>query len=91
MSQKKYFAALEEIYNNVVSHWSSFLISCLPFNNTPYLFYIKIQLRDQFFLYMDPVYAFVRQRCLRIYKVAKSRNLIDHQRKLYEWKRIKLG
>jgi hypothetical protein len=28
MSQKIYLAVLEEIYNNVVPHWSAVLISC---------------------------------------------------------------
>jgi hypothetical protein len=28
MSQKTCFAVLEEIYNNVVPHWSAVLISC---------------------------------------------------------------
>jgi hypothetical protein len=28
MSKKIYYAVLEEIYNNVVPHWSAFLISC---------------------------------------------------------------
>jgi hypothetical protein len=28
MSQKNYFAVLEETYNNVVPHWSAVLISC---------------------------------------------------------------
>jgi hypothetical protein len=36
MSQKIYFAVLEEIYNNVVPRWSAVLISY-----TPYLFYKK--------------------------------------------------
>jgi hypothetical protein len=26
--KKIYFAVLEEMYNNVVTHWSAFLISC---------------------------------------------------------------
>jgi hypothetical protein len=34
-----YFAVLEEIYNNVVHHWSAVLLQ--SFNYTPYFFYKK--------------------------------------------------
>ncbi len=39
MSQKNYLAVLEEIYNNVVPHWSAFLNLLQSFNYTVYLFY----------------------------------------------------
>ncbi len=53
--QKIYFAVLEEIYNNVVPHWSAVFKSLAiiqlhalsPLQKT-------LQIRDQFFLYMDP-------------------------------------
>jgi hypothetical protein len=49
-----YFAVLEEIYNNVVPHWSAVLISC-NHSVTRLISFIKtLQIRDQFFLYMNP-------------------------------------
>jgi hypothetical protein len=56
MSKKNYFAVLEEIYNNVVPHWSAILTSC-NHSITPLISLQKtFQIRDQFFLYMGPVY-----------------------------------
>ncbi len=56
-SLKIYFAVLEEICNNVVAHWS--LVGRFnllqSFQYTPYLFTKMVQIRDKFFLYMDPV------------------------------------
>jgi hypothetical protein len=53
MSKKNDFAVLEEIYNNVAPHWSAVLIS-LQLHDLS-LFQKTLQIRDQFFLYMDPV------------------------------------
>ncbi len=50
MSQKIYFAVLEEIYNNVIPH----LISCNHSITRLILLHKTLQIRDQFFLYMDP-------------------------------------
>jgi hypothetical protein len=55
MSLKIYFAVLEEIYNNVVPHWSAVLIACNhSINAALSLLQKTVQIRDKFFLYMDP-------------------------------------
>jgi hypothetical protein len=53
--KKIYFAVLEEIYNNVVPHchWSAVLISCNHSITLLISFTKTLQIRDQFFLYMD--------------------------------------
>ncbi len=51
--KKIYFAVLEEIYNNVVPHWSAVLISCNHSITHLISFFQKtVQIRDQFFLYL---------------------------------------
>jgi hypothetical protein len=55
MCRKNLFAVLEEIYNNVVPHWSAFLISCNHSITRLISFTKTIQIRDQLFLSMDPV------------------------------------
>jgi hypothetical protein len=55
MSLKVYFAVLEEIYNKVVPHWSAVLISCNHSIARLISFTKMLQIRYQFFLYMDPI------------------------------------
>jgi hypothetical protein len=50
-----YFSGLEEIYNNVVPHWSAVLISRNHSITSLISFTKTVQIRDQFFMYMDPV------------------------------------
>jgi hypothetical protein len=51
---KFYFGVSEEIYYNVVAHWSTFLISCSHSITRLISFAKTLQIRDQFFLFMDP-------------------------------------
>jgi hypothetical protein len=57
MSQNICFAVLEEIHNKVVTHWSAVLISCNHSITSLSLLQKTLQIRDKFFLYMDPVLA----------------------------------
>jgi hypothetical protein len=60
MSEKKnIFAVLEEIFNNVVPHWSAVLVSC---NHTVIrllsLFTKNASIQRSIFLFMDPIPIF---------------------------------
>jgi hypothetical protein len=48
-----YFALLEEIYSYVVPHWSAVLILAIIQLHALFLLQKMLQIRDQFFLYMD--------------------------------------
>jgi hypothetical protein len=44
----------------LIGHWSSHFNPLQSFHYMPYLFTKTIQIRDQFFLYMDPGGSFVK-------------------------------